>query len=204
MDRRSIKLFFRKYKLPIAFLSGIVIDLPQTIDAIWSLSLYVSSGDKIVNLVWLYWITIPLGLGLLALVILIARKPILSGNDKAKVVGLLNSVNVLDNKLERFYWEAIRFKGDREAEYERKLGNKDFVTLLNKYSSLRASVSVINPQLSEQARTLITILQHFYGYVLKEWRVNELPVYKKAIDDTISTTENIRKSMKQNVQKLIA
>ena len=83
------------------------------------------------------------------------------------------------------------------------LNSRTFKTLWNKYSSLRASVSIVSPKLSEQARMLITLLQHFYGYALKEWYESQLSIYKKAVEESISATEVIRKSMNRTVEKLL-
>ena len=64
MDKQTVILFSRKYRLLLAFLSAVIIQLPQYVDSIWSLSERISGGESSMSVSWLYWITVPLGLGM--------------------------------------------------------------------------------------------------------------------------------------------
>ncbi len=202
MDKRAIILFARKYKLLFGFLSAIIIQLPQYIDSIWSLSERISSGETM-SIYWLYWITIPLGLGMLALVIWLTRKTVLSGDEKSKVIELMATVNALDDRMNRYFNKLITQKRNRVSKYQGMLESTEFKELWDKCSEQRANINTISPELGEQVRLLLMLLQTSYSYLLKDWLVSELPKFEKTIEEHITTTEAIRRRIKKTIEKLI-
>jgi len=156
------------------------------------------------SLCWLYVITIPLGLGLLGTVWWLSKKPVLNDADKAKVVEFLAVVNELEDRMERFYDQILYREGDRMREFDESLNDDDFRELWGRYSSLRAGVSTISPKLSEQARKLVSLLRHFYGYILKDTPEREKPALESAMRQSMDAIEVYRRAMSKTVESLVS
>ncbi len=67
--------FFRRYKGILSILSFLFVGLPQWVDSMWSLSERIQRLQTThVDVRWLYWITIPIGLVSLIIIIWQSRK----------------------------------------------------------------------------------------------------------------------------------
>lgn len=155
------------------------------------------------SIAWLYWITIPLGLGLLASVYWLSKKPILSSAEKKQITGLVASVNALDDKMNRSFNNLIEQKKNRALKYQDMLNSPDFKELWDKCSKQRAEISVISPELAERVRLLLMLQQTSYSHLLRDWPVSELPKFEKDIEQHILMTEAIRRRIRKIIERLV-
>ena len=79
MGKRSIVLFAHRHKLLLSIVSFVFFQLPQYIESLWSLyerasrgASYTGGGSS-VDMTWLYFVTVPLGLLLLGSVYWMTR-----------------------------------------------------------------------------------------------------------------------------------
>lgn len=123
--------------------------------------------------------------------------------DKTEVTDLMRLVNTLEDRMNRFFNEALYHKGDRVVKYQSLLDSPDFSDLWDKYSSQRATVSVISPELEERVRLLLALIRGCHKNTLKEWYVSQLPRLNREMDEQITAIENIKKGIKQTIKELI-
>lgn len=209
MDKRSITLFVHKHSILLSVGSFLFIQLPQYVEALWSLIEHISGttkpveGGGSVSVSWMYWITVPFGLIMLGFVFWLVRKPVLSKAEKSKVAELMASMNALDDRINRFFNEALAGEKDRVPKYKDMLDRSDFKDLWDKCSAQRAAVSIISPELSERVRLLLSITQVSYAHLLRDWHTDEVFKLRADIEEHVKIVELVRRRIKESVDRLI-
>jgi len=69
--------FIKRHRLLLSILSFVFMVLPQTIDSVWSLAERIRGADIImpeISIAWFSWITVPIGLILLGIIIFQGRQ----------------------------------------------------------------------------------------------------------------------------------
>ena len=121
---------------------------------------------------------------------------------KSKITDLMVSVNELDDKMNRFFNEALHDE-DRVVKYQSLLDSPEFSDLWDKYSSQRAAIIVISPELEDRVRLLLSLLQGCHKNTLSKQHTDQLPELSRQLDEQVRAIENIRKSIKQTIEGLI-
>jgi len=132
----------------------------------------------------------------------IERTP-LSDGDKLKVSSLMETVNALNDRMDRFMDESLYFDGDRVRHYQSLIDHPEFRELWDKYSTQSAQVIVINPELSELVRDLLKFTQSHHRYFLKEWYMNQISHLSKETDKHLTAIEIFRKRIQKVLEQLL-
>lgn len=168
---------------------------------IWAYALFATAG---VSLIWGIW---PLFFKVSQVSRSTKTTPEhsveLTDADKSKITALMKSVNALDDKMNRFYNESLYHDGDRVTYYQSLLDSPEFMDLWDKYSSQRASISVVSPELSDRVNDLLLFVQSHHRYLLQEWRESQSAILKKKFEEQLEAIEIIRKGIKETIEKLI-
>ncbi len=131
-------------------------------------------------------------------------KIVLSDDDKDKIIVLMDLVNTLDDKMGRFFNEALYQGRDRVVKYQSLLDSPDFSGLWGKYLSQRATISVVSPELEERVRLLLSLVQGCHKNTLSKQYSDQLSELSKQLDEQTMAIESLRKGIKQTIEKLIA
>ena len=127
----------------------------------------------------------------------------LSTTDKRKITDLMESVNALNDRMDRYLDESIYCEGDRIAHYQNLIDNPEFQSLWDKCSTQSAQVTVISPELSELVRTLLKFTLSHHRYFLREWHTDELIQLSRETDKHLVAIETFRKRIQYILEQLI-
>ena len=152
---------------------------------------------------WLYWVTVPVGLGMLLTVFRLTRKPVLSDAEKPRVTELMETVNALDDRMTRYFDKALTYKKNRVVRYQGMLDQPEFRSMWDKCLKQRVEINTISPKLGEQVRLLLTLIQASHRFLLKDWYVSELPKFRRTVEEHTKIAEDIRKRIKKTNEELM-
>lgn len=134
----------------------------------------------------------------------ITPKTPLSDADKLKISTLMETVNSINDNMDRFMEEALYGGGDRVEHYRKLIDETAFRELWDKCSSQSAQVSVVSPKLSELVWSLLKFTQSHHRYFLQEWRVSQLGQLNKETDEHLSAILIFRKSIQRELEELLS
>ena len=127
----------------------------------------------------------------------------LSDTNKLKISALMETVNAINDNLDRFLNESLYGGGDRVDHYRKLVSGAAFRELWDKCSHQSAQVSVVSPKLSELVWSLLKITESHHRYFLQEWKVSQLSQLSKATNEHITAILVFRKSIQQELEKLL-
>jgi hypothetical protein len=206
---RSLVLFVKKHQILFSVLSFVFIQLPPYIESVWSLiehfntTTSTASGTNAMNLSWLYWVTVPVGLVLFGVVIWLSNKTVLTDIEKIMVTDLITATNILDDKLNSSFNNLILKENNKVKLFQEILDSSEFRESWDRWSKQRAEINLVSPELSEKIRLLIYIQQTGYSFLLKDWKISELPKFEKSVTQITETTEALKKSIRKTIERLM-
>ena len=132
----------------------------------------------------------------------VLRAPI-SDVDKQKISSLMETVNLLINKMERIVDESRNFNGDRAKHYKEMLDQPEIKRLQEKCIAENAQVRLISPELSRLIEDLIKFIQTFNPYFLREWHANEVFILQSRVAEYVTCVQTLKDRIRKAQEKLL-
>jgi uncharacterized protein with von Willebrand factor type A (vWA) domain len=131
-----------------------------------------------------------------------ALRASISEIDKQKVSSLMETVNLLINKMERIVDESRNFNGDRAKHYKEMLDQPEIKRLQEKCIAENAQVRLISPELSRLIEDLIKFIQTFNPYFLREWHANEVFILQSRVAEYVTCVQTFKDRIRKAQEKL--
>lgn len=132
-----------------------------------------------------------------------ATSVVLDDMGKAKITDLMETVNALNDRMDRYVNESLYHEGDRVAHYQSLVDSSEFQGLWDKCSAQSAQVIVISPELHELVRNMLRLTQSHHRHFLREWYEHQMSQLSRETDEHITAIEIFRKRIQQVLEQLI-
>ena len=95
--------------------------------------------------------------------------------DKTKIVNLITTVHMIEDKLHAYCDEALNANTIRESnsQFNSMVNSDEFNVLWKRFSNQSAQVTVISPKLSELSRHLLMAIKTHYHYLIQPVHASE-------------------------------